>query len=31
MEAALTQAPDEGNKTNLQEMITTLKDGQNVN
>jgi hypothetical protein len=31
MEAALTQAPDEGSKTNLQAMITKLKDGQNVN
>ena len=31
MEAALVQAPDEGSKTNLQAMITKLKDGQNVN
>jgi len=31
MQAALTQAPDEGSKTNLQAMITKLKDGQNVN
>jgi len=31
MEAALVQAPDEGRKTNLQAMITKLKDGQNVN
>ena len=31
MEAALAQAPDEGSKTNLQGMITKLKDGQNIN
>jgi len=31
MQTALTQAPDEGSKTNLQAMITKLKDGQNVN
>ena len=31
MEAALTQAPDEGSKTNLHAMITKLKEGQNVN
>jgi len=28
---ALAQAPNEGNKTNLQATITKLKDGQNVN
>jgi len=27
MEAALAEAPDEGSKTGLQAMITTLKDG----
>jgi hypothetical protein len=27
----LAQARDEGSKTNLQAMITELKDGQNVN
>src|SRR5689334_15827730 len=31
MKAALVQAPDEGSKTNLEAMITKLKDGQNVN
>jgi len=31
MQTALIQAPDEGSKTNLQAMITKLKDGQNVN
>jgi tetratricopeptide (TPR) repeat protein len=31
MEAALSQAPDEGSKNNLQTMITKLKEGKNVN
>jgi tetratricopeptide (TPR) repeat protein len=31
MEAALSQAPDEGSKTNLRAMITKLKEGKNVN
>jgi hypothetical protein len=31
MEAALSQAPDEGSKNNMQAMITKLKDGKNVN
>jgi hypothetical protein len=28
MQTALIQAPDEGSKTNLQAMITKLKDGR---
>lgn len=31
MEAALSQAPDEGSRNNTQAMVTKLKEGQNVN